>query len=134
MIGPTIPQELLEKKRAKNEKDNESATTQVEESSTDPLQSEPVGDDAVVNSDDNEDDPDAYAPALPPDLLEARRQQKEERAVQVENESGRRRRRAPVGPTMPSAVPRPQEEEEVIGPVLPSNYDPEKVRFYISCE
>ncbi|KAL1933912.1 hypothetical protein VTP01DRAFT_8002 [Rhizomucor pusillus] len=130
MIGPAIPQELLEKKRATRNEEEQGGEEEEEEEQK-PTEEIPAADQPDATN-DNDDDPDAYAPALPPDLLEARRQQKEEQrasastASQAEDQPGRRRRRAPVGPTMPSAIPQPREEEEVIGPVLPSNYNPEK--------
>ncbi|KAI8144701.1 hypothetical protein BJV82DRAFT_605918 [Fennellomyces sp. T-0311] len=110
VAGPAIPPELLAKRR--QERSQQEETAFVGPAIPPQQQEEPP-------THDDSDDPDAFAPALPPDLLEERRKQKER-----ESAGGPRRRRAPVGPSMPR--PYEEEEDDVVGPVLPTDYNPEQ--------
>lgn len=72
---------------------------------------------------EEEENPDEYAPALPPDLKEQRQHQ------QLPAVSGRRRR--PVGPTFPAGFMSQQDDEDdIIGPALPKDYNPEEEAKY----
>ncbi|ORY97231.1 hypothetical protein BCR43DRAFT_513662 [Syncephalastrum racemosum] len=120
MIGPSIPEHLLKAKREREEKETEEA----QEAQTPPADSTPQD----QEEDDDGDDADAFAPALPPDLLEARQKQKQNQ------ESQPKRRVGPVGPTLPPGLQRSyhqgntdeDDDDYVVGPSLPSNYDPEQ--------
>ncbi|KAG2182369.1 hypothetical protein INT43_007299 [Umbelopsis isabellina] len=110
MFGPTIPEHLLKKKQEekKGEKlPNETAT----------------GDDAP---DAVTEDIDAYAPELPPDMIEAYAPElppdmvQSKTAPDTTREKGRKRRSAPLGPSFPSGPARDDEDDGVIGPILPS--------------
>ncbi|KAI7875397.1 hypothetical protein K492DRAFT_173408 [Lichtheimia hyalospora FSU 10163] len=125
MIGPSIPQELLEKKQASSSTNDHSPSTSPQHSP--PPTSEMAGPmlppdmTAEKQQEESDDDADAFTPALPPDLLQARQEQKQEQQPQ------QRRRRAPVGPSLPGQQgPEDQEDDFAIGPVLPSNYDAQR--------
>jgi hypothetical protein len=94
MIGPFIPEHLL---KSKLEEQNEQEEQQKEVPVADP--------------NDEEDDIDAYAPELPPDMLQPA----------PAAESAPKRRRAPLGPSLPSGPVKryDDDEDDVIGPVLP---------------
>lgn len=117
MIGPSIPEHLLKAKREREEKETE----EKQETEAPPSESPPNDREA-----DDDDDADAFAPALPPDLLEARQKQKQTHEPQP------KRRAGAVGPTLPPGLQRSYLEEnaddddDVVGPRLPSNYDPEQ--------
>lgn len=95
-IGPQIPQHILNKKST-------AAAPIVEE---------------------EEVDPDAFAPELPPDLIEQKQRQ------QPQPTTGRRRR--PVGPSLPTGPMPPQQDEDdyMVGPALPSDYNPDEEAKY----
>jgi hypothetical protein len=95
MIGPFIPEHLLKNKREEHDEQEE----------------EQKQEDPVADPNDEDDDIDAYAPELPPDMLEPA----------PPAESAPKRRRAPLGPSLPSGPTRryDDEEDDVIGPVLP---------------
>jgi hypothetical protein len=95
MIGPFIPEHLLKSKR-EEQNDKE----------------EQLQEDSVAVPDDEEVDIDAYAPELPPDMIQPK----------PAAEFTSKRRRAPIGPSLPSGPSHKYEEEdeEVIGPVIPS--------------
>jgi hypothetical protein len=119
MIGPSIPEHLLKAKREHEEKETENTgETEAPPSGSTPQDQEDADDDA---------DADAFAPALPPDLLEARQKQKEKQDPQP------KRRAGAVGPTLPPGLQRSynqddneDDDDDVVGPRLPSNYDPEQ--------
>ncbi|KAF7728538.1 hypothetical protein EC973_005942 [Apophysomyces ossiformis] len=128
MIGPEIPAHLLKRKQAIQE-DNDNDGGQLEGDvaaenasigpviPTELLQKRQKEQSEVVEAVE-EDDAAAYAPELPPDLLEARKKTTAE---------GPRRRRQPVGPSLPSAAAAfDEDEDDIIGPTLPSNYNPEE--------
>lgn len=110
MFGPTIPEHLIKKKQ--EEKNEEELPT---ESAT--------GDDAP---NDVIEDVDAYAPELPPDMIEAYAPElppdmvQSKPALETPREKGRKRRSAPLGPSFPSGPARHDEDDGVIGPILPS--------------
>ncbi|GAA5805905.1 hypothetical protein HPULCUR_011431 [Helicostylum pulchrum] len=133
-VGPYIPQHLLEKK-----KEQESAGPQIPDhilqqkrKNTEETDSNITGPQIpahLLNKVEPvevvaEVDPDDFAPALPPDLLQQRQQKTTTQAT------GRRRR--PVGPTFPSGpMPPPVEEDDyIVGPALPKNYNPEEEAKY----
>ncbi|KAI9487080.1 MAG: hypothetical protein EXX96DRAFT_471747 [Benjaminiella poitrasii] len=108
-IGPQIPQPIIKQKESSsNDDNNESAAISQN----------------VLNECNVEEDSNDYTPALPPDLIEERRNK------QVQQPKGRRRR--PVGPSLPTDGPRSQEIEDnfVIGPTLPKDYNPEEESKY----
>jgi hypothetical protein len=111
MIGPFIPEHLVKKKQ--EEKDKE------EEPPIEPT----TGDDAAV---DATEDIDAYAPELPPDMIEAYAPELPPHMAQSKpvpsttQDKGHKRRSAPLGPTFPSGPPNDDEDDGVIGPVLPT--------------
>lgn len=95
MIGPFIPEHLLKSKGDDSREDQAQETV-------DPTAA------------DEEDDIAAYAPELPPDMLEPK-------AAQPQPEStSSRRRRAPIGPSLPTGPSHDDEDDDVIGPVLPA--------------
>ncbi|KAG0167779.1 hypothetical protein DFQ30_005669 [Apophysomyces sp. BC1015] len=125
MIGPEIPSHLLRKGQGNKEDDEH---FNVESAAEDNTAIGPVIPAELLNKRQNEQteaeddadadaDADAYAPALPPDLLEAR---------QKVTSEGPRRRRQPVGPSLPVTA-YAEDDDEVIGPALPSNYNPEEL-------
>ncbi|KAI9499173.1 hypothetical protein BDB00DRAFT_866660 [Zychaea mexicana] len=124
-VGPAIPPELLTKKR--QERTNQEGTHETEEKpSTSPVP--PASAAAAEDNNVDNDDPDAFAPALPPDLLEARKKQTQGKNVNSTSGSGSgsgRRRRAPAGPALPRAF-EAEADDDVVGPILPSNYNPEQ--------
>ncbi|KAI7897217.1 uncharacterized protein EV154DRAFT_475539 [Mucor mucedo] len=102
--GPQIPQHLLEK--MSNVLENDIVGPQIPQHI---LETKPVEEDIT---------PDDFAPALPPDLLEQRQKQT------PQPQTGRRRR--PVGPTFPTGpIPNQEEDEYMVGPALPKDYNPE---------
>jgi hypothetical protein len=71
---------------------------------------------------EEEIDPDAFAPELPPDLVDQRQKQQPQ-------PTGRRRR--PVGPSFPTGpMPPPEEEDFIVGTALPKDYNPEEEAKY----
>ncbi|KAI9320436.1 hypothetical protein BX666DRAFT_2024093 [Dichotomocladium elegans] len=143
MIGPEIPKEILEKKQ---QQQHDAGSEPSSPSHPPPLENDGDASNAVsvgpvippellarkrqqqesVETDEKEDndsdDADAYAPALPPDLLEERRKRN---AAQQPSE---RRRRAPVGPALPSSAYDldHNDDDDIVGPVLPSDYNREE--------
>lgn len=129
-VGPQIPQHILSKMKAD---DDNTAGPQIPQHILNKMNTAPaVEEDNTVGpqipqhilekmnpSPAVEDiDPDDFAPALPPDLLEQRQKQPPQPAT------GRRRR--PVGPTFPTGpIPRQEEDEYMVGPALPKDYNPE---------
>ncbi|KAG1294754.1 hypothetical protein G6F66_004927 [Rhizopus arrhizus] len=135
VAGPQIPQYILEQKRQKTqENNNESVGPQMpehilrqkkqqnEDTTVSPqipqhilqqkIQSNPE-EIAIEREESNDDD---YTPALPPDLIEQRRNQQKQPG----------RRRAPIGPSLPSDFMLQQpDEDDTIGPALPKDYNPE---------
>ncbi|KAI7900763.1 uncharacterized protein BX663DRAFT_516440 [Cokeromyces recurvatus] len=99
-VGPHIPQDILNKSKMENRNSDEEAET----------------------------DSDDYAPALPPDLLEERRKQ------QQQQQQPTSRRRRPVGPSLPPSTSfsalQDNDDDFVIGPTLPRNYNPEEESKY----
>ncbi|RUP45276.1 hypothetical protein BC936DRAFT_148378 [Jimgerdemannia flammicorona] len=129
MIGPDIPEHLRKHFSEAAEQPDDDASSQ-QESETVMGPQIPAGvrlkHDEPEEPAPEDDDPDAYAPALPPELLAARKQA----SVVKENAP---RRRAPVGPTLPPGFGEPQgmrmepeQEDWVIGPVLPKNFGSEE--------
>jgi hypothetical protein len=119
-IGPSIPSHLIQRcEKAQNadeiaisdEEDDVPVSPQIPKQSRS-LQVE-------------EENPDVYAPALPPDLIQ-QRQQQQPQAVAT---GGRRRR--PVGPTFPNdPIPSQDEDDDIVGPALPKDYNPEEEAKY----
>lgn len=96
MIGPFIPEHLLKNKREEQSEQEEEQKKEY----------------PVADPNDEEDDIDAYAPELPPDMLEPA----------PAAEPAPKRRRAPIGPSLPSGPAsryEDDEEDDIIGPVLP---------------
>lgn len=122
-IGPQIPHHILNKMKAN---DSNTAGPQIPQHILDKMNSVEQ-DDTVgpqmpqhilekANVAEEDINPDDFAPALPPDLLEQRQKQTPQ--------TGRRRR--PVGPTFPTGpLPSQEEDEYMVGPALPKDYNPE---------
>lgn len=123
-IGPQIPQHILNKMKA----DDKSTTgPQIPQHILDKMN--PVVENDIVGpqppqhiletkSSEEDVTPDDFAPALPPDLLKQRQNQT------TQPQTGRRRR--PVGPTFPTGpIPSQEEDEYMVGPALPKDYNPE---------
>lgn len=139
VAGPQIPHHLLEQKRSATANSDEIAIsdTEQEEQAAGPqiprhiLDKKRAASTLEKHSDDKEEEehPDVFAPALPPDLLEQR--QKQQSPPQQEQHAGGRRRR-PVGPSFPPAGPMPSTDQDdfVVGPALPKNYNPEEEAKY----
>lgn len=106
--GPQIPQHILDKKKAASTLEN--------------------------YGDDEEEDPDVFAPALPPDLLKQRQKQQSPLQQEQEKQPSGGRRRRPVGPSFPPTGPMPMpstdDDDFVVGPALPKNYNPEEEAKY----
>lgn len=130
-IGPQIPKHLLEKK---NTNDNQNASNIGPQIPQHLLQKNSNKDEIQISDDEDmndigpqipqqeEENPDDFAPALPPDLLEQRQKQQQEPQQQPQP-TGRRRR--PVGPTFPVGPIPTADDDVVVGPSLPSDYNPE---------
>lgn len=73
-----------------------------------------------------------FLPALPPDLLEQRQNQKQPSLPQKQQQQIGGRRRRPVGPSFPTGPmpPSNDEDEFIVGPALPKNYNPEEEAKY----
>lgn len=136
MIGPSIPKELLEKKKQAAHDDHSPSTSPPHSppASTEmagpmlppDLMAEKQKQKEQSDDNDDDDDSDAFTPALPPDLLQARQEQKQEHQ-QPQQPQQQRRRRAPVGPALPSQQRQQDDEDDfAIGPVLPTGYDPQR--------
>ncbi|CAG8463826.1 2629_t:CDS:2 [Ambispora gerdemannii] len=156
-IGPEIPEHLLKKPQTdsdeqevsdneqevsdneqevsdnEQEDSNEHLSSKSKSSNLDPIESEDIRD---------QDDPDSYMPALPPDLLEERAKRKrnlksEARDLNVSvdgdeslNKKSSRRVVGPAAPPPPEFLANLQngeveEEEDIIGPVLPKGFSDE---------
>ncbi|CAO3654094.1 unnamed protein product [Mucor hiemalis] len=77
---------------------------------------------APVVESEEEVDPDAFAPELPPDLIEQKQKQQPQPI-------GRRRR--PVGPSFPTGPMPPQDDDDyIVGPALPADYNPDEDAKY----
>ncbi|KAI8975160.1 hypothetical protein BDF20DRAFT_877137 [Mycotypha africana] len=100
-------------------------------STTPPL---PAAVDNVVNA-----NPDDFAPVLPPELLEERRQRQQHQSeTATVTNTGGARRRGPIGPALPPGPlplplstqmqPSESDDDDLVGPVLPSTseYDPQE--------
>jgi len=143
-VGPQIPEHLLSKYQIQDQEDAEKDVLIGPQLSSSLIESEkrvstPQPDSNVLqekpesqlsNSETlehtvEEDDPDAYLPALPPDLLEERRKNKQ----RAGNDKAVRSNGPIIGPAMPPpgyAVNQEEEEEEkdIVGPVLPRGFIP----------
>ncbi|KAG1468553.1 hypothetical protein G6F56_003769 [Rhizopus delemar] len=115
-IGPQIPQQVLQKKRdtAERQMHEGEIIMSDEESDFGPQYLQQKDD---LKQEETAVDPDDYTPELPPDLVEHRRT--------VQSQPGRRR--APIGPSLPSNLLMQSEpDDDMIGPDLPMNYNPEE--------
>jgi hypothetical protein len=103
MIGPFIPEHLLKSKQeGKSSEEHQPQEPEV---------------DHAGSSNGEEDDIDAYAPELPPDMLQSK-------PAQQEVESTSRRRRAPIGPSLPTGpISSHDVEDDIIGPILPGRIE-----------
>lgn len=123
-VGPYIPDHILQQKR-KNADEIPISDNDQDDMTGPHNTSEPVAGPQIPShlmKKEDEVNPDDFAPALPPDLLEKRQQK-------TTQPTGRRRR--PVGPTFPTGpMPVPEEDEYMVGPALPKNYNPEEEAKY----
>ncbi|RCH92762.1 hypothetical protein CU098_009015 [Rhizopus stolonifer] len=122
--GPEIPAHLLEEKR--NNVD-EIAISDGDDNMAGPAIPPHILEKRKQQKEEEKEevDPDEFAPALPPDLLAQRQQQQV-----TEPQAGKRRRR-PVGPSFPTGpLPSEQDNNDIVGPSLPTNYDPEQESKY----
>lgn len=129
--GPQIPAHILQQRSSKNS--NEIVVSEDEEEEKDNsigpqipqhiLNKKSIAATPIVEEEE-EVDPNAFAPELPPDLIEQQRKQ------QPQPTTGRRRR--PVGPSFPTGPMPPQQDDDdyMVGPALPSNYNPDEVAKY----
>lgn len=118
-VGPQIPDHILQQKR-KNTEDIDISDSNM----TGPQIPAHLSNKVELVEVVDEVNPDDFAPALPPDLLQQRQQKT------ITQPTGRRRR--PVGPTFPSGPMPPtlEEEDYIVGPALPKNYNPEEEAKY----
>ncbi|KAF1797733.1 hypothetical protein V8B55DRAFT_1557293 [Mucor lusitanicus] len=137
--GPQIPPHLLQQKRSKTVNATDEiaiSDTEEQEQAAGPQIPQHILDKkraaAPVEEEEEEEDPDVFAPALPPDLLEQRQKQPPPEPQEKQHPGGRRRR--PVGPSFPPTGPMPtsstDQDDFIVGPALPKNYNPEEEAKY----
>ncbi|CAG8489858.1 21219_t:CDS:1 [Gigaspora rosea] len=138
-IGPQIPANLLSKFQGNTNDNCDTSKQQWEESksSHDPERRNsqhniqigpqiPLSTEIDLNQ-ETEEDPDAYLPALPPDLLAERQRKKAAKLVQnvdSQRKGAANPRRRPIGPTLPRPTEYSnfdEEEDVIIGPILPKD-------------
>ncbi|KAF0554086.1 hypothetical protein F8M41_019580 [Gigaspora margarita] len=142
-IGPQIPANLLSKLQGNTDDSCDTSEQQwdASKSSHDPERRNsqhnvqigpqiPLSTEIDLNQ-ETEEDPDAYLPALPPDLLAERQRKKAAKLVQ--NVDSQRKgtanpRRRAIGPTLPHPTEYSNfdEEEDIIGPILPKDFEENK--------
>lgn len=119
--GPQIPPHILNQKRSANNNSDEIAISDEEVNSIGPQIPKHVPSKSTVQVEEEDISPDDFAPELPPDLIVEKKQQPQP--------TGRRRR--PVGPSFPTGPLPPAEEDDfIVGPALPKNYNPEEEAKY----
>lgn len=138
--GPQIPPHLLQQKRSKTVNATDEiaiSDTEEQEQAAGPQIPQHILDKKraaapVEEEEEEEEDPDVFAPALPPDLLEQRQKQPPPEPQEKQHPGGRRRR--PVGPSFPPTGPMPtsstDQDDFIVGPALPKNYNPEEEAKY----
>ncbi|KAI9281548.1 hypothetical protein BY458DRAFT_486940 [Sporodiniella umbellata] len=116
-VGPKIPADILRKRHEEIVMSNDEDIEPVRNSEE--RKTRVSGSQMFLEEEANPSD---YTPELPPDLIQQRRT--------VQPQPGRRR--APIGPSMPSEFLAQEEDDEddVIGPSLPQNYDTEEASKY----
>ncbi|KAL7330794.1 hypothetical protein PS15p_205689 [Mucor circinelloides] len=138
VAGPQIPEHLLQQKRSiVNEDEIATSGNKEEEQVAGPQIPHNILDKkraaSTPKKQDEEEDPDVFAPALPPDLLEQRQKQQAYPQQEQENQRSGGRRRRPVGPSFPSGpmpMPNTEEDDFIVGPALPKDYNPEEEAKY----
>ncbi|OBZ85538.1 GPALPP motifs-containing protein 1 [Choanephora cucurbitarum] len=122
-IGPQIPDHIKQQKI--NSDEIAISDDDAEEVVTGPAMPPHILEKMNKNAQPEEEEVDAadFAPALPPDLLAERHQQ--------QTESHGRRRRRPAGPSFPmGSMPSVEDDDDLVGPSLPQNYNPEEESKY----
>jgi hypothetical protein len=139
-IGPQIPQHILQQKASTSNANSDKIAVSDEGDEdtgiTGPQIPQHILDQKKASLPLKEieevENPIDFAPALPPDLLEQRQNQKQPSSPpQKQQQTGNRRRR-PVGPSFPTGPlpPSNDEDEFIVGPALPKNYNPEEEAKY----
>ncbi|KAI8384076.1 hypothetical protein BD560DRAFT_420546 [Blakeslea trispora] len=139
-VGPTIPTDILAQRRQQEEdsvigphfpdreKQQKVNTDEIAISDDEDAVAGPVIPPHILEKMNKQVEPeeevnaDDFAPALPPDLLVERQQQ------QVESHGKRRRR--PAGPSFPMGPIPSADDDDIVGPSLPQNYNPEEESKY----
>ncbi|CAG8599251.1 9506_t:CDS:2 [Paraglomus occultum] len=120
LIGPQLPSSLIETEGKVSTPQSNSNVLQ--EKPTEPL----LSSSSTLEHTVEEDDPDAYLPALPPDLLEERQKNKQ----RAGNDKAIRSKGPIIGPAMPppgylaDQKEDEEDEEDMVGPVLPKGFIP----------
>ncbi|KAI8994832.1 hypothetical protein BDB01DRAFT_846836 [Pilobolus umbonatus] len=123
-IGPYIPPHLLKRKREDTVEvqEDDHSLQDISDISIGPyipphlLKRKHIEEETV----EEEPTPDDFAPALPPDLLEQRKVTTPPTATTTV------RRRRPIGPTLPSGPLPVDDDDDIIGPALPAEYNAEE--------
>ncbi|KAI8641755.1 hypothetical protein BD408DRAFT_367666 [Parasitella parasitica] len=125
-LGPQIPQHIFEQKKSTSTIN----TDEIAISDDEDIEAGPQIPQHIVDQKKSteEEDPNDFAPALPPDLLEQR--QKQQQQPNQRPAVGRRRR--PVGPSLPSGpIPSSTDDDDfLVGPALPKDYNVEEEAKY----
>lgn len=138
-IGPQIPQHILQQKTPTSNANSDEIAISDEDDEGDEVAGPQIPQHILDQKKaslppkaiEEVENPIDFAPALPPDLLEQRQNQKQPSPPQQKQQTGGRRRR-PVGPSFPTGPmpPSNDEDEFIVGPALPKNYNPEEEAKY----
>ncbi|CAG8681081.1 9282_t:CDS:2 [Dentiscutata heterogama] len=139
-IGPQVPPNLLSKFQGDSDTSESTLNQKLDasEPNHDPEKrnsqyNAQIGPQIPLSTemDEAEEDLDAYLPALPPDLLAERQRKKAaklEQNVDSQRKGAANPRRRPIGPTLPHPTEYSNfdEEDVVIGPILPKDFEENK--------